>query len=99
VLKPGETRAYTVAMVNDDDRPRAGKLCLVFTGADGKDAAQEDEQFSLAPLGAQSYTISLAAPQAPGEYTLRAVAAPEDDGSHPSISLRKVSIEEPAPQK
>ena len=88
-----EAKEYTVAMVNDEDRPRAGKLRLVFTDAQGKQAAAEELAFSLAPLGAQSYTIALKTPAAAGAYTLEAIASPQDDSNHPTISRREVTLE------
>ena len=56
-LPAGTPRDYTIAMVNDEDRPRTGKLRLTFTGAAGKEIAAVETEFSLPPLGAQSYTV------------------------------------------
>jgi len=47
-LNVGESRDYTIAMVNDEDRPRAGKLRLVFTDAAGKEKAAGETVFTLA---------------------------------------------------
>lgn len=96
-LSAGKQRYYTVAMVNDEDRPRAGKLRLVFTDAQGKDAAAVEMPFSLEPLGAQSYTLSLPSPAAAGSYTMQAIATPGDDSAHPTISHRDVTVEAAAP--
>jgi len=96
-LSAGKQRYYTVAMVNDEDRPRAGKLRLVFTDAQGKDAAAVEMPFSLEPLGAQSYTLSLPSPAAAGSYTLQAIATPADDSVHPTVSHRNVTVEAAAP--
>ncbi len=93
-LKTGEPRDYTVAMVNDQDRPRTGKLQLIFTNAAGNSSATE-MPFSLPPLGAQSYTIPFQAP-APGAWTLRAIATPADDAAHPTISHRDVVVQDSA---
>jgi beta-galactosidase len=98
-LNAGEVRDYTIAMVNDEDRLRSGKLRLVFTDAEGKEGASEEIPFSLAPLGAQSYTVSLKAPNAPGNYSLQAMAAAEDDVTHPTISHRDVILQTAAAQK
>ena len=83
-LSLGEQRHLTVAMVNDEDRPRAGKLRVSFTDAGGKEAAAEELSFSLPPLGAESYDFAITAPQTPGSYSLQAVASPEDDSGHPT---------------
>ena len=95
-LQAGETRDYTVAMVNDQDRARAGKLQLVFSNSAGSSTAKE-APFSLKPLGAQSYTITLRAP-APGAWTLQAIATPTDDAVHPTISHRDVIVQDSAPK-
>ena len=98
-LNTAEPRDYTIAMVNDEDRPRTGKLRLVFTDAAGKEAAAEEEPFSLAPLGAQSYSMTLKAPAAPGEYSLQAIATAEDELTHPTISRRDVTVRAAAAEK
>ena len=91
-LNPGEEKEFTIAMVNDEDRPRSGTLRLVFTSVDGKPATAEEVPFSLAPLGADSYTIALKAPAIPGKYTLEAIARPDDAGDHPTVSHRDVIL-------
>src|ERR1035441_6657334 len=83
-LNTGEQRDFTIAMINDEDRPRSGTLRLQFNGADGKTAAVEDLPFSLAPLGAESYLMTIKAPASPGKYTLQAIATPADDSGHPT---------------
>src|ERR1035437_10323752 len=92
-LNAAEPRDYTIAMVNDEDRPRTGKLRLVFMDAAGKEAAGEEAPFSLAPLGAQSYTIPLRSPAMPGRYSLQAMATAEDDNAHPTVSHRDVVVQ------
>ena len=92
-LNAGMQRDYTIAMVNDEDRPRTGKLRLVFMDAAGKEAAGEEAPFSLAPLGAQSYTIPLRSPAMPGRYSLQAIATAEDDNAHPTVSHRDVVVQ------
>ena len=94
-LNTGEQRDFTIAMVNDEDRPRSGTLRLQFIGADGKTAANEDLPFSLAPLGAESYVMTIKAPQLAGKYILQAIATPADDNGHPTISHRDVVLEPP----
>lgn len=92
-LSTGEARDYTIAMVNDEDRPRSGRIRLVFTDAQGKEGTSEEVGFSLAPLGAQSYVVTLKAPPTPGSYSLQAIAAAEDDMTHPTISHRDVILQ------
>jgi hypothetical protein len=98
-LNAAEPRDYTIAMVNDEDRPRSGKLRLAFTDDAGREAAAEEELFSLAPLGAQSYTMTLKTPLAPGSYSLKAIATAEDDSAHPVISRREVMVRQVAAEK
>ena len=92
-LGVGETRPYDIYMVNDEDRTRAGRLRLVFVDAAGRQAGEQDLHFSLAPLGAQSYSAELKAPTVPGQYTLQAIAAAEDDVADPTISVRDVTLQ------
>ena len=98
-LNAAESRDYTVAMVNDEDRPRAGKLRLAFTDDAGREAAAVETPFSLALLGAQSYTITLKTPSAPGNYSLRAIATAEDEKDHAVISHRDVTVQIAAAEK
>jgi beta-galactosidase len=95
-LSTGQQRDYIIAMVNDEDRPRSGTLRLAFADADGKEAASEIVPFSLEPLGAQSYMVTLKAPAAPGQYSLQAVASPDDGRDHPTISHRDVVLQSTA---
>ena len=86
-LSLGEQRHLTVAMVNDEDRPRAGKLLVSFTDAAGKEAAAEELSFSLPPLGAESYDFAITAPQTPGSSSIcERMTSPEDDSGHPTMS-------------
>ncbi len=98
-LNAAESRDYTIAMVNDEDRPRAGKLRLVFTDEEDREAAAEETPFSLAPLGAQSYTVTLKTPSAPGNYSLQAIATAEDESAHPTVSRRDVIVQQAATEK
>jgi len=91
-LPSEEVRNYEIYLVNDDDRPKAGRLRLSFTDALGNEVAGQEMPFSLAALGAQSYNASLKAPSPPGPYTLAAVACPDDDRAGPTISSRLVLI-------
>lgn len=92
-LNVSESCDYTIAMVNDEDRSRAGKLRLAFIDAAGKEIAAKETEFTLAPLGAQSYTITLKTPAEPGKYSLQAIAASEDNSAHPTISHRDVTVQ------
>jgi len=91
-VNAGDKINFTVAMVNDEDRPRKGMLRLVYANSDGKERASAEQPFSMAPLGAQTYVIELKAPDAAGSYTLQAVASAEDDSAHPTISSRNVAV-------
>jgi hypothetical protein len=60
----------------------------------GKEAAARELPFSLAPLGAQSYTVPPIAPAVSGNYSLQVAAAAEDDSAHPTLSHRDVFVRE-----
>jgi hypothetical protein len=93
-----ESRYYNIAMVNDEDHPRAGTLRLYFADAQGHESAAVQLPFAIGPLGAQSYRALLRSPSLPGVYSLRAVAAADDDRSRPTISQRAVNLRAaPAP--
>ena len=92
-LGTGEMRDFTIAMVNDESRPRSGTLRLSFTNDDGKITAAEDRAFSIAPLGAESYSITIRVPETAGKYTLRAVASPADVSDHSTVSSRDVVVQ------
>lgn len=96
-LPSEEVRNYEIYLVNDDDRPKAGRLRLSFIDALGKAVSEQEMPFSLAALGAQSYNASLKAPSLPGSYTLAAVASPDNDIAGPTISSRVVLINASAP--
>lgn len=92
-LYTGERKDFTIAMVNDQDRARSGNLRLEFTSVDSKSTVVTREiPFSLAPLGADSFVITLDAPLTAGKYTLEAIASPADDREHPTISHRDVTL-------
>jgi beta-galactosidase len=87
-----QSRAYDIYMVNDEERLRTGRLRLMFTDARGQPVVEQDLPFSLAPLGAQSYSMELKAPAGVGPYSIQAIAVPDDDQSHPIISTRVVRV-------
>lgn len=92
LLEAGITRAYAVHMVNDEDRPRTGRLRLAFKDGDGREVAAEERRFSLPALGAQSYTMMVAAPSVAGRYTAQAIAQADGNEADPTISTRDVTI-------
>jgi hypothetical protein len=81
-----------IPAAQSEDRPRSGKLSLVFTDSDGKQIPAEEVSFSLPPLGAESYLVSMKTPETAGKYTLQAIASPADDANQPSISRRDVIL-------
>lgn len=91
-----EAHYYTVTMVNDEDRPRSGKLHLSFVDAQGNERATEEISFELGPLGAQSYNVMLKSPATPGQYSLQASAIANGDPTHPTISERNVTVQNSA---
>lgn len=95
-LPASQFQDFTISMVNDEDRPRSGTLRLAFFDAAGKEAAAQLQPFSLHALGAASYLVSFQAPAAAGSYSLQAIATPDDDPSHPTVSRRNVELQPPA---
>jgi beta-galactosidase len=92
-LIAGQRHRFNVAMVNDEDRPRIGKLRLSFADASEKEIAGDDVPFSIEPLGAETYYFEIKVPETAGSYSLRAVANPVDDAGNPTISHRDVVLE------
>jgi hypothetical protein len=94
VVQAGQTRPYTIHMVNDEDRPRTGTLRLTYSDATGHEVAAQEHPFALPALGAQSYTLFLETPKALGDYTVRASA--QADGGDATVSTRDVRVQEGA---
>lgn len=92
-LEVGQVHRFNIAMVNDEDRTRAGKLRLSFVDASEKEIASDETSFSIEPLGAEAYFFEMKVPDAPCEYSLRAVATLADDSGNPTISHRNVTLE------
>jgi hypothetical protein len=92
-LTTGQLHRFNIAMVNDEDRKRTGKLRLSFVDASGKQIAAHEEPFSIDPLGANTWYLQVQVPGAPGSYSLQAVATPDDDTANPTISHRDVVLE------
>ena len=73
-LKGGETRRFTVMMVNDGRDTSAGQLSLTLEAADGTTRAKVDRAYNLPALGQQTYEVDLQVPALAGEYVLQAAA-------------------------
>jgi beta-galactosidase len=92
-LDVNDSRYYTIHMVNDEDRPRVGKLRLAFANDRGLPSPSQEVRFSLSALGSQAFVISLRAPSEPGSYKLQAVATADDNLKDPTISVRDVVLQ------
>jgi len=92
-LSVNETHDYTVAMVNDENSARRGKLRLVFKDEVGNEIAAQEVSFSLPPLGAETYTITLKAPEKLGKYSLQAIAVLDGRDGHQTVSQRDVTLQ------
>jgi hypothetical protein len=93
-LAPGQERRYRVMMVNDSYDGEEGELALTLEGEDGREVARATVPFSIAPLGALSRDLELQAPDAVGEYLLKATAT-TSTGS--TVSRRKLAVADPPP--
>lgn len=93
MLTTGKPHRFNVAMVNDEDRARSGKLRLSFVDAQGKEIGGQEVSFSVGPLGAETYYFEMTVPETPGSYSLQAVAIPTDETGNPTISHRNVALE------
>jgi hypothetical protein len=94
-LTTGQRHRFSIAMVNDEDRKRTGKLRLSFVDTSGKEIAYREKLFSIDPLGAETWYLDMQVPDAAGSYSLQAVATPVDDASDPTISHRDVTLQPP----
>jgi hypothetical protein len=92
-LEPGKSRSYRVMMVNDLYGTEKGELRLTFETEDGREVARASTPFEVAPLGALSKDLEVAAPTAPGRYLLKATAITNAGAS--TRSRRKVTIGRP----
>lgn len=93
-LKPGETRAFRVMMVNDDAQAVSGNLTLTLEDAAGKALATTAQRFEMAAAGDTSLELTLTIPAAAGKCTLKAVAAPDGEKKiAPTVSRRWVTVE------
>jgi hypothetical protein len=92
-LKAGDTRDFTVMMVNDETRPQTGNLALSLETKSGKVLARSEQAFDIEAAGSRSYQISLAIPRTTGECVLKAVAqARGKDAKKPTICRRWLSV-------
>lgn len=92
-LTAGSTTSLQVMLINDEPRPVAGTLTVGLD--DGKPSARKQVEFSLAPLGQQTYYIDFAVPPTIGKFLLQAIA--QETGTQrgsPTISRRRVSVVE-----
>ena len=80
-------------MVNDLYGLEKGELRLAFEAEDGREVARAETPFEIAPLGALSRDLDLAAPATPGRYLLKATAI--TDAGARTVSRRKVTIGQP----
>ncbi len=89
-LTAGSTREYSISLVNDEDRAR-WNADFAFNDEGGKLFAEEERSIHLEPAGAESYTVSLRTPDAPGGYGLDAVVQSKWD-SDTVTSHREVLV-------
>ena len=101
-LKGGAAREFTVMMINDEDRPRKGRLTLALVSkSTGQELARAEQPFAIDALGSQTYKLTLSVPataggaKAAGDCILRAAARPEGDGDkEPTVCRRWVKVGE-----
>ena len=81
---------FRVMMVNDEPRPVTGTLRIDMVDEKGVVARTQQQKFSLAGLGQQTYYFDYEAPAANGKYLIKAVAEP--GAGTPTLSRRKVTV-------
>ena len=92
-LRAGARQRFLVSMVNDLDGPVQGKLTLSIATTGGRQTVQADVPFDIAALGQQSYAVTLALPDTPGDYEVRAAAVPDKGpAKSPTVSRRLTRI-------
>jgi len=95
IIKAGTTREFTVMLVNDEAKQLSGQLTLTLETKSGKVLARTQQAFTIAALGAQSSSMSLAIPQTTGDCVLKAVArAAGKSGKDATICRRWLSVAE-----
>jgi len=95
-LTGGAEQKFAVMMVNDEDRAVGGRLILELRRrSDGQVLAQNRTNFEIAPLGQQTYELTLALPgvSAPVDCLLVARAEPVNPYGEPTLSRRWVRLQ------
>ena len=89
-LPPAAMHDFAVSLTNDDDRPHTGTLRLVFRNAAGSESSTATERaVHVEPLGARSFTFTVATPSQPGGYAVDAIFTANEPGATPTISHRE----------
>jgi len=92
-LKIGDTKEFTVYLVNDYDFPVDGKLNLSIEIRGGKTLCQTEQGFSIEPNGSTILQLNLDVPNKPSYSILKAVAKPSKTSISPTISRHWIKIE------
>jgi hypothetical protein len=82
-------------MINDDYSQANGRLELALETKSGKRLAATNCVYSLAPLGSQTYQLTLTPPAAATNCILKATAAPDKREASPTLSRRWVDVVSP----
>ncbi len=92
-LKSGESRAFTVMLVNDYASSISGRLRLVLEDSDGKELASAVQRFELPAQGDTRVTPTLTVPAVAGKCILKATATSDKkERERPTVSRRWVTI-------
>jgi len=94
-LTAGIPRTFTIMMINDDYSQANGRLELALETKSGKRLAATNCVYSLAPLGSQTYQLTLTPPAAATNCILKATAAPDKRAASPTLSRRWVDVVSP----
>jgi hypothetical protein len=91
---PARTRRdFTIMLVNDYDRPVAGKVVLTLESARGQTLARAEQPFSMIALGNTAIEIPLEVPGSSGKCVLKASAQPDKASKiGPTLSRRWVEL-------
>ncbi len=95
-LAAGETREFTVMLVNDHPRPLNGRLTLALETKSGRVVAQGQRPFALEALGQATERLTLTASATAGDYVLRATARARGQSSREATVSRRWVVIEPA---
>ena len=93
-LQAGAPHEFLVKIINDYDRPMAGKLILTLEPRKGEVLAKAELPFNLAVLGADDFSIRLSVPdKSQANLILKATALPDHKtGIWPTMSRRWLSV-------